>query len=283
MLLVQVSLILFVASIGLRARWQDVLGSLSNAGTLFRNFIAIYVIVPIVAVVACVVLPIHYNTRLGIVIMAVSPLAPFVAAKMVRVGLTPSKAISLYVSMILIAVVAVPLTVAVLGAIFSMEVSVSAFAVAKLIFVSVVMPLGLALVISAVVPKFSLRIAPTVNAIGSIGLLLFVVLLLFKTGRQMIDLIGDGTIVAISVTVIAGLVSGHLLGGSRRADRESLALAADARHPGIAMLIANSNSKDEHVLLAIVLFFLVSIILSAAYQQWMKRWALRTPNDAMSH
>ncbi len=279
MLVVQISLILFVASIGLRAQWRDVVASLGNANSLFRAIVAVNVVVPMAALVMCSLLPIAHETRLGIIIMAVSPLAPFVAAKMMKVGLTASQAVGLYVALILLAVIIVPLTVALLSAIFPANASLSVAAVAKMVFASVVLPLVVALFVSGAFPTLAKRLAPILAAVGAVGLLLFLLLILVKAGGQIAGLVGDGTLLAIIVTVAAGLTAGHLLGGPRLADRESLAFAAATRHPGIAALIAHSNFQDQRVMLAIVLFLLTSVVVSAVYQQWVKRRSARSEGE----
>ncbi len=271
MLLVQGSLILYLAAVGLRAQWRDVVATMNNPGGLLRAFIAVNVVVPLVAVLMCLLLPIQQDTKIGIVIMAVSPMAPFVAAKMVKVGQTASEAVGQYIAIILLAVIVVPLTIALLNAIFPADVSISPMQVAKLVLVTVVLPLVLALAFSSFFPAAAQRIARIFVILAVIIILLFAIALLYMAGGQLVGLVGDGTLLAIVVTVAAGLAAGHLLGGPRLADRQSLALDAATRHPGIAALIANSNSEHPRVLVAIVLFLITSIVVSTIYQQLVKR------------
>ena len=58
-LILQVALLLMVGSVGLRARWRDVLAAIGNAHGLLRAVIAVNVVVPLVAVVMCMILPIE--------------------------------------------------------------------------------------------------------------------------------------------------------------------------------------------------------------------------------
>jgi BASS family bile acid:Na+ symporter len=277
-LLVQGSLILFVASIGMRAQWRDVLGSISSHGLLFRGIVAVNVVVPLVAIGMCSIFPIEHHTRIGIIIMAVSPLAPFVAAKMQKAGLTASHAIGLYVSLMMCSVIIVPGTVALLSALLPVEASVSVAAVAKLVVASVFLPLAAGLMLNQLFPAFAARLAPVAVAVGLAVLMLFVIVMLFKAARGLFALVGDGTLVAIIVTVSAGLVAGHWLGGPEFAERKSLALAAATRHPGIAALIATSNFGDQRVLLAIVLFLVIGVAVSAVYERWAEKAASHPEN-----
>lgn len=276
-LLVQGSLILFVASIGLRARWRDVVASFGDAMSLMRGIVAVNIVVPLAAVLMCELLPIERATRIGIIIMAVSPLAPFVVAKMMKAGLSASQVIGLYVSLTLVSVILVPATVALLSMIFPVDAWVSVASIAKMVALAVLLPLAGGIIIAETSPAAARRLAPVFAAVGAIVLLLFLVAVLAKTGSQMASLVGDGTLLAIVVTVVAGLLAGHLLGGPNLAERESLAFAAATRHPGIAVLIAKGNFNDQRVLAAIVLFLVTSVVVSAIYQIWMKKLAGRQP------
>ena len=89
----------------------------------------------------------------------------------------------------------------------------------------------------------------------------------------IVGLIGDGSVLAIIVTVAAGLAAGHWLGRPNPANSNALAVAAAIRHPGIAALIVHANFTDPRVMMAVVLFLLTSVIVSTVYQKLAKRWA----------
>ena len=61
-----------------------------------------------------------------------------------------------------------------------------------------------------------------------------------------------------------------MLGGPADYDRATLAVASSVRHPGIAMLIANTTFADKRVTAAVLLYLLVSMIMGALYQAWFK-------------
>ena len=52
--------------------------------------------------------------------------------------------------------------------------------------------------------------------------------------------------------------------------RATLAVASSVRHPGIAMLIANTTFGDKRVTAAVLLYLLVSMVVGALYQAWFK-------------
>lgn len=270
-ILAQGALCLIIASIGLQARWRDVLAAMRNTDLVLKGMLAVNVVVPIVALIICSLLPIHPFVRIGIVIMAVSPMAPLVQMKMWKGGLDTSAAIGLYVALIVSAILFVPATVALLSALYPTDASISVGAVAKMVAITTLFPVGVGLAISAWAPHFAQRAAPIVLVIGFIVIALLAVLILYKQGGAIMALLGDGTLLAIVVTVAAGLAAGHFLGGPNPATSTALAMAAGTRHPGIAALIVHANFNDPQVMLTVLLFLLTGVAMTLAYLVWQMR------------
>lgn len=270
-LIIQIALFLLVSSVALRARWRDVLAAANDPKMLGKAVIAVNVVVPLVAVILCALLPLEPAIATGIVIMAVSPLAPLVPGKLLKAGMHASAVIGLYVVLILAAIVLVPATLALLSALFPADATVSPLAIAELIATRVLVPAVAGLVVAEIAPDFAERLAGPFSIAGSLALALILVLILYAQGGQIVSLVGDGAIVAIVLTTVAGLVAGHLLGGPDQVGKTSLALAATTRHPGIALMIANANFTDKRVGLAVMLYLLASVVVGSLYQAWLKR------------
>jgi BASS family bile acid:Na+ symporter len=277
-LVAQGALCLIIASIGLQAQWRDVLAAMRNKEMVLKGLLAVNIVVPIAALVICSILPINPVVKIGIVIMAVSPMAPLVQMKMWKGGLETSAAIGLYVALILSAIVFVPATVALLSALYPAHASISVAAVAKMVLITTLLPVAVGLAISNWAPDFARRAAPIVLITGFIAIALLAVLILYKEGGAMLGLLGDGTLLAIVVTVAAGLAAGHFLGGPNAANSNALAMAAGTRHPGIAALIVHANFPDPRVMLTVLLFLLTGIIMTLAYLVWQTRHKRGDPN-----
>ncbi|MGH2414231.1 MAG: hypothetical protein ACRDEA_11210, partial [Microcystaceae cyanobacterium] len=79
-------------------------------------------------------------------------------------------------------------------------------------------------------------------------------------------LIGNGTLIAIIIFILIGLLAGHLLGGPDPNDRTVLALSTVSRHPGIAIAIAHINFSGQKLApAAIVLYLLVNAVVTILY------------------
>jgi hypothetical protein len=87
----------------------------------------------------------------------------------------------------------------------------------------------------------------------------------------LLGLLGDGTLLAIVVTVPVGIAVGYWLGRPNPANSDALAMAAGTRHPGIAALIVNANFTDPRVMLTVMLFLLTGVIMTVAYLVWQTR------------
>src|SRR5437763_203132 len=207
-LLAQAALFLIVASFCLRAEAARVVQAMRHSGLILRAIAAVYIVVPLVAVIICTILPIDRSIAIGIVLMAVSPLAPVIPARFMQAGLDASVAVGYYVALILFAVVFVPLTVALLSAIYPADASISVEAVGKLVALTVLLPIGIGVAIATWMPGFGRHAAPVAFRVGMIAAVLLVIAILYKQGGAIVALFGDGTVAAIAVVVVAGIVAG---------------------------------------------------------------------------
>ena len=263
-LALQASLFLLVLSLGLESRWSDVAHVLRRPALLIRAVIAVNVIVPAVAVIMCLALPIAPWTRAGLGIMSVSPLAPFAPVKMLKGQAGRDYVIGTYVALMIAAVIVVPLTAVLLAPLTAQSVRIPIPVVVAFIVETVLVPLFIGVAVHRQWPSLGVRVAPTLRN-GALAIVVPVALLiLLRSAREFVGLIGDGTLAAIVVTVASGLIAGYALGGPDEANRKALGEAAATRHPGLAVVIAELNFDDSRVLAAIVLYLFSSIIFSIA-------------------
>ena len=86
--------------------------------------------------------------------------------------------------------------------------------------------------------------------------------------------IGDGVVLMLAVVTLIGLAVGHLMGGPIPGDRTTLAIATAGRHPALALAIVTATVVEKRPALAVILLYLVvSTIVTVPYQMWRKRSA----------
>jgi len=269
-LLAQLSLVLTIASVGLRARWSDVLSVARESSRVLRAVIAVNVIVPSVATVAMLILPVEPMVKVGVLAMAIAPLAPLVPDKMLRVGASSSYTVGIYVALMLLAIAVVPISLALLRFVFNGTAEISVPDLASVVLFAGLAPLGLGLAIATLMSRYAAGLARVTSLLGGLALIPLVAIVLIYAGADIIALTGDGVVLAIILIVISGLAAGHWLGGPERNNRYALAIAAATRHPGIASLIVDSNFEDRKPMLAVILFLLISVLVSAIYERWTR-------------
>ena len=82
---------------------------------------------------------------------------------------------------------------------------------------------------------------------------------------EMTALLGNGALLAIVLTIGAGLLAGHFLGGPARNDRAALSAAAALRHPGLAGAIIAENFAGTGIEPVTMLFLLTAVLTTAIY------------------
>lgn len=265
------SLLLLVFAIGLDASFSDLAYVSRRPGLLLRSVMAINVVVPAFAVLLALALPLMPLAKIVIVLMAVSPLPPLVPVKELKLGGRKAYVYGLLVSVSVLSIIIVPLTVALLSAIFPGNVSLSPMSVARAVLISVLLPLAIGMAVQRLTPQIAGKGAPIVSGIANAVLVLACIPLLIALWPAMWNMVGNGTVLAIAAVVAVGIAAGQLLGGPDQRDRTALAVASAVRHPGIAILIANENNADPRIKAAILLFLIVGLIVLIPYQVWTKR------------
>jgi BASS family bile acid:Na+ symporter len=279
-LLIQGSLAALVLAVGLDATLDDVLYLIRRPALLARAFLAISIIVPVVAVLVIRALPISLPSKVGVILMALAPVPPFVPGKDLKLGGHKSYVYGLYVAFAVLAVIIVPATVAVLNHLYGASADVPMGKLAGTVVFSVLLPLVVGMLLHARWPAATSAAAVWVGRLAVILVAIVVIPLLVKAWPAMLAMTGDGTVLAIALIVAAGAAAGHMLGGPDLADRAALANSAATRHPGIALMIATSIGADKRVTAIVLLFVIVALVIMTIYQQVLKRLAHPKPGAA---
>lgn len=273
--LIQTSMVLVILAFAMQCRWSDIAETARQPRLLVRAFLAINVVVPLVALAIIMIFPLDRPVAVGLILMAVSPLAPLAPGNELKAGGERSSVIGVYTLMIILAIVIVPLTIAIINHVLGTTAVAPLPMVARVVFVSAVIPIAVGLALAAIWPDFSRRVAPIISKAAFALLIILVLLVLWVARGPFLSLFGDGTILAFAATTLAGIVAGHLLGGPDLGSRGALAIAAATRHPGIAGAIAHANLADTRATLATILFLLNGVVMAALYQAWLKRRMVR--------
>jgi BASS family bile acid:Na+ symporter len=270
LLALQVSILSTVFGFGLKATIDDVLYLWRRPGLLLRSLVAMYVAMPLVALVLVGTLDLPLDVKIALVALSIAPLPPVLPSKLEKTGERGDYGIALMATLALLSIGITPLAVAFVGRYFDHPFAMSPATVAKTVTISIVLPLLLGMAARAVYAPVE-RAAGAVLACGKVLLYVAVLALVVDIAGRLWSVVGGATVAAIVGFVVAGLAIGHLLGGPDRHGRVTLALSSASRHPTIALAIASAAYPDERVGVTIVLYLLLGALVCMPYTIWQRR------------
>lgn len=266
-----------VLTVGLKSSPGDLVYVLRRPKLFLKAMLAVEIIPPLAAALLVWLLPIDPLVKAGILLMAISPVPPLVPGQELGVGGRKEFAYGLYVAMVLLSILVVPLAFGLASRVFGEGKTIPFSLIAMTVLTGVIVPLGVGTAINRLAPRFAQRAGPWVYKISMVLVLLAFVPIIVAAWPAIVALVGNGTMLAMVVLVVATLAGGHLLGGPEPIDRMTLAVASSVRHPGLAMLLANASFQDKRVSAAVLLYLLVGLVVGTVYKQIFKR---RLPRPA---
>lgn len=276
-LVLRASIMLTLFGFGLHATRGDLLYLLRRPGLLVRSLAAMFVVMPLFAIMMTTVLPFNRAVVIALIALSISPVPPFLPTKINKSGGHALYGLGLMVTAASFSILYVPLALLLIGKYFHRPFEMGPGAVARLIVLSVLAPLAAGIVFRKVAPSIAERIADPLGRIVGIVLLVGVLCVLAFSLPGIWVLIGNGTILAFIAFAIVGLAFGHLFGGPASQQRVTLALSTASRHPALALAIAGVNVPEERrVVHAVLLYILVSALLTIPYVSWQRRRSRRS-------
>jgi len=270
-LVLKLSIALTVFALGLRAKPHDLTLLIHKPGLLVRSLVSMSMVMPLVALILLATLDLKAPVAIAIATLSLSPIPPMLPRKELKSGVGASYVFSLLVTVAVLAVAQMPVGVDLISRLLGHPARVSPGAIAQIITVAVLAPLVAGMAVNVLSPGYAEKLAQPLSRIGTVLLVVCVLPVLVVLAPLALSLIGDGTILAISAFIVAGLTVGHLLGGPAPGNRIVLALSTASRHPGVALAVAVDNAPEKKlVIAAIVLYLVLNAILSAGYLAWAR-------------
>jgi BASS family bile acid:Na+ symporter len=271
-LALKASIVLTLFGFGLGATRDDFLYVLRRPRVLARSLVAMFVIMPLFAIVWTSVFHFERPVMIALVALAISPVPPLLPRKVTKAGGLAPYGLGLMVTAASLSILFIPLAVEIIGRYFHKPFAMGPGAVAKLIVLSVLLPLTVGVVFQRLAPDIAARIAKPAGRVANVLLLLGIMAILLFALPKSLSLIGNGTLAALIAFIVVGLIVGHLLGGPSPDERVTLALCTACRHPALALAMAAANIPQEHnVISAILLYLMLSALLTTPYIFWQRR------------
>ncbi len=265
--------------VGLRIPFGEFRWVWDHPGLIARGLFAVLVAVPVVAIVVTRALDLPRAADIGIVLMAIAPGAPVALRRSLGAGGHRSFAPALQILVAMLAVVSMPLSIALLNHVYAGHASIDPLDLARQVFTAQLLPLGLGMLIRSLAPAFAGRIEPTLSRVASAMLIALVVLAVVDIA-QVVARAGPRVAIAIVIVTALAVGVGHLLGGPDPATRTAVAITSAARNPGLALLVAALNRAPPEITATILAYLLVSAATLIPYVAWRRRAAPPPAPDA---
>jgi BASS family bile acid:Na+ symporter len=235
-----------------------------------KALFAVFVAMPIVAIAVSRAMHLPRVAEVGLVVMAIAPGAPIALRRSLGAGGDPAFAAGLQVTVATLAIVSMPLSVAVLDELYVASASISPWHLLKQVCVAQFLPLVLGVGVGRLRPGSAAWLRQRL-ARPARFLLAALALLAIVAFWGMMIAAGPRVALAVVVTTAAGLAIGHGLGGPAPGNRTAVAISAAARNPGLALLAAALNSAAPGVKITILTYLVVAGLTIMPYAVWCAR------------
>lgn len=280
----QIAVFATLLSMGLVLGFSGMARLWRQPGLLVRSVIAAFVLVPVAAMILVWVLPLSFEVRAGIAAMAIIPGAPLTYRKMLKGAGEPDLAGSFQATMALLAVVLVPLWLAILAALYPNDAEASVAVVGRQILMVQGIPLLCGAAIRQWLPDLAEEFAEPLNRISS-AMLVGVVVVVLAIGLAMVLKAGPLPILAGVLMAAVALLAGHYLGGPDPLTRQIIAQATASRNAGLAIALITLNFPNvaHEILVTIAAYAVMTAIASKIYVRlYQKQLAKVAPPSEMT-
>ncbi len=237
---------------------------------MLRSLVVVLVLVPLVVLVILLLFEPAPEVTIGLSILAASPAAPLMLVKIPRKGGSLSYITCLHLSLALLALLTVPVTLDLFSRVLGFQAEVGVSAVARVVGMTILVPICLGMLIQALFPGIAGTIGPALARICAIALMVLILCVVGLTYGLLLRM-NPGAYLVMALVVAASIGIGHGLGPQDPQERTTLAIESAARHPGLALTIATLNFSPDKALPVLVPYLAVFVGVSTIYLHLRKR------------
>jgi len=257
--------------LGLGLKGKDAVSSLRNLRFVGYSLLFGFVVGPVLALVLTRVLSLSEPYAIGLLLLSLTPCAPFLPAMVDRAAGEMSYA----ATMLILASVGAVLLLPVAVPFITKGLSVSAWTIASPLVALVLVPLVAGMVVLRTVPTVAEGILPAVKMVTAVATVLLLVLCAILYGQDFFDTVGSFAILAQLVFLTCMTAVGYLLSrGLPATQRSVIGLGLSTRNAGAALVpLMTMAGSDRRSIVMVVLAVPVQIIVSLIAANLFRRHA----------
>lgn len=266
----RVLVVVLVVAVGLGSTAADLTYLWRRPGLMLRSLLAMYVVVPLLALALAAVLDLPPWVDVALLVLAISAGAPLVPRKLRWLD-NDAYVFSLAVTSSLLAIVTVPAWAALVAPLYGTTSQLRPAQLAPIVAKSFLAPLALGMLLRLPLRSTADRLSERILSLGGVALAVCGLVLLVGHGQLLVEA-GWGLLVSLMVIAFSALAVGHIAGGPDPETRTALAVCCATRHVGIAVLVAASLSEPRTTVL-VAAYIVTSAAVSIPYLVWRRRRA----------
>jgi BASS family bile acid:Na+ symporter len=258
----QIAIVIFVVTsmlaMGLSLTVPQISQPLKNIWLVILALVANFVLVPALAYIILLVIPLEQGLGIGLILLATAAGAPFLPKLAAAAKGDMAFSVALMVLLMVVTVIYLPLVLPLL----LQGVEVNAGEIAVSLVLMMLIPLAAGLLIKARYESTAASLYPHMSQASSTTFMLMLGGLILLNVRNIIGIIGGGALIAVLIFMIASFVIGFLLGGKEGNIRSVMGLGTGQRNVSAAVVVAGQNfSDDPNVLVFIIVAALIGLVL----------------------
>jgi len=266
--------VLFVVTsmlaMGLSLTIPMILQPLRNVRLVVLALVANFVLVPLLAYIILLVIPLEQSLKTGLIVLATAAGAPFLPKLVQGAKGNIAFGVGLMVLLMLVTIAYIPLVLPLLLP----GVQVNPWDIARSLIVLMLVPLAIGLLIKSHSPDAADTWQPVMSKISGLAILVLLVVGLGLNISNILSLIGTGGILALLIFIIGTFLIGFLVGGREASTRSVMALGTAQRNVSAAIVVTAQNFSGSNTLSFVLVgaILLLLILLPTA-----KRLGARQP------
>ena len=252
---------------GLGLTMAQIVQPLKNVRLVVLALLANFVLVPLLAYVISLIIPLEDSLKVGLMVLALSAGAPFLVLEARAAKANLALAVGLMTLLMVVTIFYLPLVLPLLLT----GIEVDAWSIAMSLIVLMLIPLILGLLVKSAAPDTAQHWQPAMNKIGSLGIMILLVVGLGLNAANVISLIGTGGFLALLLFIAGSLLIGFVIGGRDAGVRNVTGLGTAQRNVSAAIVVtlANFAGTDAVPFVLAASILMPLILLSTA--RWLGR------------
>jgi len=250
-------------AMGLSLTVAQIMAPLRNTRLVLLALLANFVLVPLMAYLISLVIPLSDGLRVGLILAATAAGAPFLPKLAGIARGNTAFSVGLMVLLMVVTILYMPIVLPLL----IQGVTVEPWDIARSLIILMLIPLAAGLVIKMRYVEIAVWLQPYMAQASTFAVALLLVAGLLANLNGMLAMVGTGGFIASLLFLAGAFVIGYFLGGKDAQTRSVLGLGTAQRNLAAALVVATANFADDPnvimMVLALGLLGLVVLMISA--------------------